>query len=100
MKNIADYDADTYYANTLAADASDLAALRTAMNADITDGYRTYAEVRQAFIETDQDPENSDNVILFFTGRSAPDSDYPSVWNREHGWPKSWLPERVSICLH
>lgn len=45
--------------------------------------------------ETDIDPNNSNNVIGFYTRRSIPivDRDYgqntPDAWNREHIWAKS-----------
>lgn len=43
----------------------------------------------------DEDPDNSDNVILIYTRRSVPKSDKdsgqndPDSWNREHVWAKS-----------
>ena len=36
----------------------------------------------------DEDPTNSDNVILFYSGRSEPKANFPG-WNREHLWPNS-----------
>lgn len=46
---------------------------------------------------TDQDPNNSQNVLLLYTGRSEPKSNMASganasnqnYWNREHVWAKS-----------
>jgi endonuclease I/endonuclease/exonuclease/phosphatase family metal-dependent hydrolase len=59
----------------------------------------SYAEVWGALDFTDEDPDNSDNVILLYTGRSHPKPDKVSStlnpnhdndsWNREHVWPKS-----------
>jgi len=43
----------------------------------------------------DEDPNNSNNIILFYSRRSASKSDqyqggkFPDKWNREHLWPKS-----------
>ena len=42
--------------------------------------------------DTDEDPDNSDNVILLYTGWSLPKDEFggdPSDWNREHVWAKS-----------
>ncbi len=42
--------------------------------------------------KTDEDPENSNNVILLYTGRSQAKSTFgggPNDWNREHVWAKS-----------
>jgi endonuclease I/endonuclease/exonuclease/phosphatase family metal-dependent hydrolase len=59
----------------------------------------SYAEVWGALDFTDEDPDNPDNVILLYTGRSHPKADKVSSvlnpnhdndsWNREHVWPKS-----------
>jgi hypothetical protein len=59
----------------------------------------SYAEVWGALDFTDEDPDNTDNVILLYTGRSHPKPDKVSStlnpghnddsWNREHVWPKS-----------
>lgn len=51
-------------------------------------------DVWRALEQTDEDPNNSDNVILLYLGKSIPkaskaknnQSDY---WNREHVWAKS-----------
>ncbi len=50
--------------------------------------------VWEALEETDEDPSNSDNVILIYTGRSIPKSEKSKnseqdYWNREHIWAKS-----------
>jgi hypothetical protein len=59
----------------------------------------SYADVWGALDFTDEDPDNPDNVILLYTGRSHPKADKVSTvlnpdhnndsWNREHVWPKS-----------
>lgn len=55
----------------------------------------SYTQVWDALKYTDEDPNNSNNVILIYTGRSqaktfnsSGNSD-PDAWNREHTWPKS-----------
>lgn len=42
--------------------------------------------------ESDEDPNNSNNIILLYTGRSQPKSTFgggADEWNREHTWAKS-----------
>ena len=51
-----------------------------------------YAEVWAALRETDEDPNNPNNVILFYSGDSrSKDRNGGNVgdWNREHVWAKS-----------
>lgn len=73
-------------------------ALRTSLNQHAAQGHvrKTYAEVWDAIKYTDEDPANTANVILIYTGRSQAKtynaSAFPSdqdAWNREHVWPKS-----------
>ena len=53
----------------------------------------TYNELRDDILpESDEDPNNSNNVILLYTGRSQAKSTFgglPDEWNREHVWAKS-----------
>ncbi|MGQ0838864.1 endonuclease [Actinokineospora sp.] len=52
----------------------------------------SYAQVWEALKVTDQDPNNSANVILLYTGRSQSKTSNggdPNDWNREHVWAKS-----------
>ncbi|XAS68533.1 endonuclease [Micrococcaceae bacterium Sec5.7] len=52
----------------------------------------SYDQVWDALKDTDQDPANSTNVILLYTGRSQPKSTNGGGvddWNREHVWAKS-----------
>ena len=59
----------------------------------------------QAYIELGdifEDPNNEDNVILFYTNRSQPKSlrvsqDHHDGWNREHLWPQSRGAERKPV---
>lgn len=50
--------------------------------------------VWNALNELDEDPDNSNNVICIYTGRSIPKTDRDgssnakTLWNREHSWPK------------
>lgn len=52
-------------------------------------------DVWDALDQTDEDPKNSNNVILFYTGRSQAKSykdhgqNDNDAWNREHVWAKS-----------
>ncbi|WP_338448523.1 endonuclease [Niallia oryzisoli] len=68
-------------------------ALKTALH-NIIDDHKeiSYSNVWDALRVTDEDPNNSNNVILLYTGRSqgkytnGSDAD---DWNREHVWAKS-----------
>lgn len=52
-----------------------------------------YKDVWEALYYTDEDPDNKDNVILLYTGRSElktfRSSNHSQSWTREHVWPKS-----------
>lgn len=68
-------------------------ALKSALN-DIIDGHteRTYDQAKYDLRVTDEDPNNSDNVICLYTGWSYAKSAWNSGsegWNREHVWSKS-----------
>ncbi|MCZ1011392.1 endonuclease I family protein [Streptomyces lydicus] len=55
-------------------------------------GKLTYDQVWDALKDTDQDPDNSANVILLYSGRSLSKDAHggnPDDWNREHVWAKS-----------
>ena len=53
----------------------------------------SYNDLRDFILKnTDEDPDNSDNVILLYSGRSQSKSSFggnPNDWNREHVWAKS-----------
>ena len=53
----------------------------------------SYNDLRDFILKnTDEDPDNSNNVILLYTGISRPKSDFGGNlgdWNREHVWAKS-----------
>lgn len=54
----------------------------------------SYEELKTFLQDTDEDPNNPDNIILFYCGISI-DSDWSNTWNREHVWPQSlgWFSE-------
>ncbi|MFO7897327.1 MAG: endonuclease [Candidatus Cloacimonadales bacterium] len=64
-------------------------ALQSALN-NIIDNHNelSYSDLWNAICDTDQDPDNSSNVILLYTGWSVTNAGYPT-WNREHTWAKS-----------
>jgi len=53
----------------------------------------SYNDLRDFILpESDEDPANSNNVILLYTGRSQAKNTFggnPDEWNREHVWAKS-----------
>ncbi|MCT4781527.1 MULTISPECIES: endonuclease I family protein [Exiguobacterium] len=81
---------DAYY---LTASGKSGATLKAALH-DIIDNHTqvSYDTVWTALKETDQDPNNANNVIELYTGKSiAKSSNGGNVgqWNREHVWAKS-----------
>lgn len=68
--------------------------LKTALHNIIDDHVEySYDALRDYILkETDEDPNNSNNVILLYTGRSQSKSSFGGGvddWNREHVWAKS-----------
>ncbi|WP_367047558.1 endonuclease [Streptomyces sp. Je 1-332] len=83
------YD-DTYYKDAVGKTGPEL---KSALHTIISDQTKlSYDQVWDALKATDQDPADSGNVILLYTGRSqSKDSNGgdPDQWNREHVWAKS-----------
>ncbi len=74
-------------------------ALKTALH-DIIDDHTEleYGTIKTVIRQADQDPNNSNNIILLYTGNSISKWDFASdpnnpanndFWNREHVWAKS-----------
>ncbi|PFI27112.1 ribonuclease [Bacillus thuringiensis] len=52
----------------------------------------SYNQTKHALKETDEDPNNPNNLLLFYAGRSQSKQLFGSeddLWNREHVWSKS-----------
>jgi endonuclease I len=68
--------------------------LLLALRALINDGFVgvTYGEARYILAESDANPNNPDEIILFYL-RTIVDNtwDGGNTWNREHVWPQSYL---------
>jgi endonuclease I len=68
-------------------------ALKAALHNIIDDHTElSYAAVTDALKVTDEDPNNSNNVICIYTGWSYPKTEFGGLgdqWNREHTWSKS-----------
>ena len=81
---------DTYYAGALGKSGQEL---KDALHQIISSQSKlTYDQVWEALKNTDEDPNNSSNVILLYTGRSQSKSTNGGDvddWNREHVWAKS-----------
>jgi endonuclease I len=79
-----------YYENAIGKTGE---ALKTALHTIIDDHTEiSYDRVWEALRNTDEDPTNSNNVILLYTGRSQSKFSNGSGindWNREHVWAKS-----------
>ncbi|WHZ60134.1 endonuclease [Metabacillus hrfriensis] len=83
------YD-DTYYQSAIGKTGE---ALKTELH-NIIDDHRelSYDNVWEALRNTDEDPNNPNNVILLYTGRSQSklsNGGNVNDWNREHVWAKS-----------
>ncbi len=54
-----------------------------------------YSTLKQILRDSDEDPNNPDNIILLYTGWSIPKANFATYldsldyWNREHIWAKS-----------
>ena len=95
IEDISEYS--SYYKNLDGLDSQDL---KTELH-DLIDGNKVLeyssgsgTTVWEALEKTDEDPDNSNNVILLYTGRSQAKSykdqgqNDDNSWNREHVWAK------------
>ncbi len=101
VANAADFDDASYYANAYGAinDNQDDSVIRLQLSNIISENHHrlSYSEAWTALTVTDEDPMDSDNVILFYRGiskaklanGSGSQSTNPDNWNREHVWAKS-----------
>lgn len=84
-----DYDS-TYYRTAIGLTGT---ALKAELHRIIrTNSRLTYDQVWNALMVTDQDPANTNNVILVYSGRSQAKNTNggdANDWNREHVWAKS-----------
>jgi predicted extracellular nuclease/endonuclease I len=95
------FDDSVYYADAITEvnAGSSQAIIKMSINSIISADHRdlSYSEVWTALTHTDEDPDNSNNVILWYTGTSiaknlngsGSQSTDPDNWNREHSWPQS-----------
>ncbi len=77
----------------------DIEGYGSALKADLHDLLRTTHTTKYSYDAlwtqlryTDEDPDNSNNIIQIYTGWSIPKSNYGggvTQWNREHTWSKS-----------
>ncbi len=83
------YD-DTYYQDALGKSGEQL---RNALHQIISDQtVLSYSQVWDALMLSDEDPNNSNDVILLYSGTSRPKTQHggdQDDWNREHVWAKS-----------
>lgn len=80
----------TYYKDAIGKSGDELKSVLHEIIDDHTE--ISYANVKYALMETDEDPNNPDNVILFYTNRSQSKDSFGgdrNDWNREHVWAKS-----------
>lgn len=88
-KTLTSTDVDTYYEGIVATSGEalkeELRDLLTKTHTKIT----SYDDCKKYLQEADEDPNNSDNMLLFYTGTSITKTANMSVWNREHVWCQS-----------
>ena len=101
VADAATFNDATYYSDALTAVGSNLSAveIKAAITSAISQNHKnlSYSEVWSALTQTDEDPTNTNNVILLYSGISLPkmsngsgtQSSDPDNWNREHVWAKS-----------
>lgn len=81
---------DTYYQSAIGKTGT---ALKSSLHSIIKNQTKiSYDQVWEALKATDQDPSNTNNVILLYAGRSQSKSSNggnSGDWNREHVWAKS-----------
>ncbi|MFG2894162.1 endonuclease I family protein [Streptomyces sp. NPDC048248] len=85
------YD-DTYYKDAIGKTGQELKDSLHRIISTTQTGKLSYDQVWDALKETDEDPDNSANVLLLYTGRSQSkntNGGNPDDWNREHVWAKS-----------
>ena len=86
----AETPSDDYYKDAIGKEGQ---ALKKALHGIISDHRKlSYSQVWDALKETDSDPGNPNDVILFYSGDSrSKDRNGGNVgdWNREHVWAKS-----------
>ncbi|MFH8680543.1 endonuclease I family protein [Streptomyces lydicus] len=85
------YD-DTYYKDAVGKTGKTLKDALHRIISSTQTGKLTYSQVWDALKNTDQDPANSANVILLYSGKSQSKNSNggdPDDWNREHVWAKS-----------
>ena len=107
VANPDDFNADAFYANIRTAIANlpqtpsdeEIAQIKALINDAAQENHvrLAYSQVWSALTATDEDPNNKDNVILIYAGRSiakfsngsGSQSTDQDNWNREHSWPSS-----------
>ncbi|WP_255298598.1 endonuclease I family protein [Brevibacillus dissolubilis] len=89
----ADSTTDPYYSYYQTAYGKTGTALKSALHNIIDDHKKlSYDSLWAALRDTDEDPNNPNNVILLYTGRSQSkltNGGLVNDWNREHVWAKS-----------
>ena len=99
-KNNQEGSLEAYYINASGLVGSELKlALRKIISSNVKSV--SYRDLRTKLAYTDQDPNNSNNLLLVFSRASVDATwDYGNTWNREHVWPKSkgWFVENGAGC--
>jgi predicted extracellular nuclease/endonuclease I len=101
INNATDFSDSIYYETVFDAINANLdsASIKTSVTESISGNHKqlTYSEAWTALTKTDEDPLNTNNVVLFYRGiskakfsnGSGSQSSDQDNWNREHVWAKS-----------
>lgn len=83
-------DFANYYDNLDLVNAGDLLTQLQTLNTTNRKSTVGYQGLRQKLASTDYDPENPNNILSFYSGKSMSSTwDGGVTWNREHIWPNS-----------
>lgn len=95
QKTVSEGDVDLAYYDPISDNASG-SALKAALRTLITNTHKyktSYDDCKAYLPDTDEDPNNKNNMILFYSGVSIKKAyscgNSVGEWNREHVWPKS-----------
>ena len=95
-------DTGNYY-STISSSATGTTLLTSLRSLNSTKRTRTvgYRNMGQYYKQTDGDPTNSNNIISFYSGTSAPfNGSFQTNFNREHVWPNSRGGSAVEDDIH
>lgn len=84
------FASDDYYSSTKGLSGSELLDELAVISQENHKNFNTYEDIRQMNAISDKDPNNSENLLDFYSRISVKSAwDSGVTWNREHVWPQS-----------